>query len=47
MIAKRLRLRFVEKKPPELDPGMNLRSKHDFVMNPEHKVQCASSALMP
>ena len=34
-IAKQLRLRFVEKSPPELDLGVNLRSKHDFMMNPE------------
>jgi len=34
-IAKQLRLRFVEKNPPELDVGVNLRSKHDFIMNPE------------
>ena len=34
-IAKQLRLRFVEKNPPELDLGVNLRSKHDFIMNPE------------
>jgi cytochrome P450 len=34
-IAKHLRLRFVEKNPPELDLGVNLRSKHDFMMNPE------------
>jgi len=34
-IAKQLRLRLVEKSPPELDLGVNLRSKHDFMMNPE------------
>ena len=34
-IAKQLRLRFVEKNLPELDFGVNLRSKHDFMMNPE------------
>jgi cytochrome P450 len=36
-IVKELRLQFVEKKPPELDAGLNLRSKHDFIMNPEFK----------
>jgi cytochrome P450 len=36
-IAKQLRLRFVQRKPPELDVGVNLRSKHDFIMNPELK----------
>ena len=37
-IAKQLRLRFVEKSPPELDLGVNLRSKHDFMMKPELRV---------
>jgi cytochrome P450 len=36
-IAKRLRLRYVEKAPPELEAGVNLRSKHDFIMFPEIK----------
>lgn len=36
-IAKQLRLRFVEREPPELDVGVNLRSKHDFIMTPELK----------
>jgi cytochrome P450 len=36
-IARRLRLRYVEKTPPELDAGVNLRSKHDFIMFPEIK----------
>ena len=36
-IAKQLRLRFVESNPPELDVGVNLRSKHDFIMYPELK----------
>ena len=36
-IARQLRLRFVERKPPELDVGVNLRSKHDFIMDPELK----------
>ena len=36
-IAKQLRLRFVERTQPELDVGVNLRSKHDFIMNPELK----------
>jgi cytochrome P450 len=34
-IVKRLRLRYVEKAPPELEAGVNLRSKHDFIMFPE------------
>ena len=36
-IARRLRLRYGERKPPELDIGVNLRSKHDFIMNPDLK----------
>src|SRR5712692_342614 len=36
-IAKQLRLRFVQRQPPELDVGVNLRSKHDFIMYPELK----------
>jgi cytochrome P450 len=36
-IAKQLRLRYVEKSPPELDAGVNLRSKYDFIMSPEIK----------
>ena len=36
-IAKQLRLRFVQRTPPELDVGVNLRSKHDFIMNPQLK----------
>ena len=34
-IAKRLRLRYAGETPPALDAGVNLRSKHDFVMIPE------------
>ena len=36
-IAKQRRLRYSEKTPPELDAGVNLRSKYDFVMIPETK----------
>jgi cytochrome P450 len=36
-IARRIRLRFVETNSPELDVGVNLRSKHDFIMKPELK----------
>jgi len=38
MIAKRLRLRYEDKTPPEMDAGVNLRSKHDFIMMPELKI---------
>ncbi len=37
MFAKELWLRYDEKKPPEITTGMNLLSKHDFIMNPELK----------
>jgi cytochrome P450 len=37
-IARRLRLRFVERRSPELDLGVNLRSKRDFIVKPEFKV---------
>jgi cytochrome P450 len=37
IIARRLRLRFVEIQPPELVGGVNLLSKHDFIMTPEIK----------
>jgi len=35
MFAKELRLRYAEEKPPEITTGMNLLSKHDFIMLPE------------
>jgi cytochrome P450 len=35
MIAKQLRLGYGGGKPPELEPAVNLRCKHDFVMTPE------------
>ena len=37
MIARRVRLRYVEKDPPEFEAGVNLRSKYDFLMWPEIK----------
>jgi cytochrome P450 len=51
-IAKHLRLSYHENKPPELDAGVNLRSKHDFVMAPEirssgHSPMCPSSMNPP
>jgi cytochrome P450 len=36
-IAKDLRLRYDETQPPEMVAGMNLLSRHDFVMAPEMK----------
>jgi cytochrome P450 len=37
-IARRLRLRYVQSRPIELDAGVNLRSKHDFIMYPEARI---------
>lgn len=34
MVGKRLELRYDERKPLELQAGINLRSKHDFIMTP-------------
>ena len=36
-IAKHLRLRSVDTNRTEFDAGVNLRSKHDFIMTPEIK----------
>ncbi len=35
MIAKHLRLRYASDKPMEIDAGVNLRGKCDFIMSPE------------
>jgi cytochrome P450 len=40
-IARQLRLHYVEEKPPQLDVGVNLRSKHDFNMRPEIRVSAS------
>ena len=37
-IARHLRLRYVQSKPIELDAGVNLRSKYDFIMYPEARI---------
>jgi hypothetical protein len=46
-IARHLRLRYVQSKPIELDAGVNLRSKYDFIMYPEvrivHDLQAVAS----
>jgi cytochrome P450 len=34
-IARRLRLRYEPTRPVEMEPGVNLRSKYDFIMYPE------------
>jgi cytochrome P450 len=41
MVAKQLRLRYVQTLPIELDAGVNLRSKHDFIMMPERTVMAS------
>lgn len=43
-IARYLRLRYEESKPVELDAGVNLRSKFDFVMYPEEKKSILTTA---
>jgi cytochrome P450 len=37
VVARHLRLRYVEEIPIELEAGVNLRSKHDFTMMPERR----------
>ena len=37
-IARYLRLRYIQSRPIELDAGINLRSKYDFIMYPEAKI---------
>jgi cytochrome P450 len=37
IIARHLRLRYMQSRPLELDAGVNLRSKYDFIMYPEIK----------
>jgi cytochrome P450 len=37
-IARHLRLRYIASRPIELDAGVNLRSKYDFVMYPEARL---------
>jgi cytochrome P450 len=41
MVATQLRLRYVQTLPIELDAGVNLRSKHDFIMMPERNVMAS------
>jgi cytochrome P450 len=43
IIAKRLRLRYVQTKPLQLEAGVNLRSRHDFIMIPERKATAGST----
>lgn len=48
IIARRLHLTYESETAPEMDAGVNLRSKHDFFMTPrfsrqEHEVQAATA----
>lgn len=43
-IAKSLRLRYIPSRPIELEAGVNLRSRYDFIMNPEAKIMGTSGA---
>ncbi len=42
-IAKQLRLRSADGNRVELDAGVNLRNRYDFIMTPEIKTQHALS----
>ncbi len=44
-VARKLRLRYVQDKPLELDIGINLRSKGDFIMSPEVKSTASAGQL--
>ena len=37
-IARYLRLRYIQSRPIQLEAGVNLRSKYDFIMYPEAKI---------
>jgi cytochrome P450 len=43
-IARYLRLRYIQSRPIELDAGVNLRSRFDFIMHPEAKTVGSSEA---
>ena len=45
-IARHLRLRYVQSGPIEFEAGVNLRSKHDFIMYPEIKMDENSEAAV-
>ena len=44
-IARYLRLRYVQSRPLELDAGVNLRSKYDFLMYPEIRTAARSRGV--
>jgi cytochrome P450 len=45
-IARCLRLRYIPSRPIELDAGVNLRSKYDFIMYPEAKMVGTSDTTL-
>ena len=45
MVASRVQLRYIKGEPPELEAGVNLRAKNDFIMSPM-VAQCSSSSLL-
>src|SRR5438105_2415220 len=50
MVGKRLRLRYEQTEPLEVEPGINLRSKYDFIMTTELRTAPVASpavALIP
>ena len=44
MVAKRLRFQYNDAKTPELELGINLRSKNNFLMTPSLKGGAAQGA---
>jgi cytochrome P450 len=44
-VVSRVRLRYVEDGPPEFEAGVNLRSKHDFLMSPEIKAYAGAQGV--
>jgi hypothetical protein len=44
-IARHLRLKYIPSREIELDAGINLRSKYDFIMYPEAKIAGNSEAV--
>lgn len=43
-IGRYLRLRYIQSRPIELEAGVNLRSKYDFIMYPEAKIAGSSES---
>jgi cytochrome P450 len=45
-IARFLRLRYIQSRPIELDAGVNLRCKYDFIMHPESRLVEGSAQVV-